>query len=169
MSRPITRRGSTNDWTPVPNGSYHQRVVSVTHRNPDEEKEALMVKCAIIGGGYAEKTTVHWLHITPKAMFRIGHFVDAIGADTYDEVETGEKDAEGKPVVNITFDPDEWPGLEFVADAELDTQYNNNKWTQYRAAPGTAQPAQASVAAPAPAQAAPVAGGERRRRTALRA
>lgn len=98
-----------DDFKPWPEGTYDWMIKKVEQTTSKQEKPQLSLTLEGVGNdAQSGKTMRDWRSLVPEAAFRIEALIKATGCP---EIDTGEKDASGKPV--MTFDTDDLVGRYF--------------------------------------------------------
>ena len=110
-----------DDFKPWPEGTYDWMIKKVEQKTSKQEKPQLEITLEGVGNdAQSGKTMKDWRSLVKEAHFRIEALVKATGCP---EVDTGEKDADGKPVMG--FDTDALIGRYFRGT--LTHRTHNNK------------------------------------------
>lgn len=105
MAQIMFSKGDGFVW---PEGTYDLLIKSVAQTVSKNNNQQLEIEVEGVDGDQAGKKFKSWWSLVPSATFRIDALVDACGVA---KVETGEKDANGKPI--MSFDSDELVGKIF--------------------------------------------------------
>jgi hypothetical protein len=171
---------SEGGWEPLPDGTYHFIVDAIEEKVSSKGNAQLKVNLHVSEGPQEGKKVVMWWAMTPKSGWKMEEILNAAGID-WDKVETGETNSDtGKPLFELSFDTDDLPGCEIVADASVEKyqgkdqqRFSNerapdgadgsNGAAEEESAPAEEAAAEAAEGADAPAAGTSVGGSRRRR------
>lgn len=110
-----------DDFKPWPEGTYDWMIKKVEQKVSKQEKPQIEITLEGVGNdAQSGKTMKDRRSLVPEAAFRIEALIKATGCP---EIDTGEKDKDGKPV--MTFDTDDLVGRYFRGT--LSHRPHNNK------------------------------------------
>lgn len=162
--------GEGGSWQPLPAGTYEFLIQAVEQKTSKAGNAQLQVSLTVEGGEYNQKKCNDFFSLLPQAGWKLRNLLQAVAEGKYEEIDTGKKDGEGKPLFKLSFDTEDLIGKTFCADVTIepakDTGKLNNRFNNYRdpnaEAPAAKKPVQmqsvgAATSAAAPPQAAPAA------------
>ncbi len=176
---------SEGGWEPLPDGTYHFIIDAIEEKVSSKGNAQLKVNLHVSEGPQEGKKVVMWWAMTSLSGWKMEECLEATGIE-WDKVETGETNPDtGKPLFELSFDTDDLPGCEIVADATVEKfqgkdqqRFNNERAPDGAATAGSngaakdeSAPAEEASStegteggdAPAPDAGASVGGSRRRR------
>jgi hypothetical protein len=159
-------KGENQGFTPLPEGTYQMAIREAEHGTSTGGNPQLKLRLEVMEGPKAGRFINCWYSLLPQASWKIDNLLEALGID---EVDTGDMDAEGNPIMGLDTDHLLDRIVQYVVTQQeypAGSGKMNNRFNDEAPSPleGAQKAAPAQEAAPAAQQATPPAQTMQRRR-----
>lgn len=124
--------GVGNNFELLPKGTYDFRVTK-NEVKPTKagDGNTMHIKCEVIEGPFEGKTQTLFATLKKDKAWQLANLLKACMPGKYEEIDTGAKDEDGKPVFTYRFDPDDLIDTSFRADIKHSKDLQGNDRSEF--------------------------------------